>query len=162
MNTRRLLLIAVSIVFLAGCATTKINVDYDYDAEIDFAALKTYDWLPLTAGSLEGEWIAKRIKREVDTQLKGKGYAVASEDPDFLITLLSRKKRQVKGERYYGEDSTYLKGNLVVVFLDGGTRKQIWRGTAEGVLDPSPTAEERDRNIHGVITRMLDNFPPSL
>ena len=155
-------LVAILFIFLAACSSTPMSdINYDYDAEIDFAALKTYDWLPLAATSVEGEWIAKRIKREVDTQLNAKGFAVVSGNPDFLITLRGRKRTQLKGERYYSEAPTYLKGTLVVVLLDGGTRKQIWRGTAEGALDPSPTPEERDRNIERVIANMLRNFPPS-
>ena len=83
-------------------------------------------------------------------------------DPDFLITLMGRKRKQLKDEKYYGEEETYLKGNLILVFVDGGTREQIWRGTAEGALDPSPTPEQRDRNVKEVITRMLSDFPSSL
>ncbi len=152
----------ILLVFFAACSSTPtLDVGYDYDVGIDFAALKTYNWLPLTASSTEGEWIAKRIQREVDTQLNAKGFEIVSENPDFLITLTGRRKKELKGERYYSEAPTYLKGALVVVFLDGGTRKQIWRGTAEGGLDPSPTPEERDRNIKRVVTDMLSNFPPS-
>jgi hypothetical protein len=137
------------------------EVSYDYDVGVDFAALETYNWLPLAASSTEGEWIAKRIKREVDTQLQAKGFEAVSEDPDFLITFIGQRKKGFKDERYYGEAPTYLKGALTVIFLDSRTRKQIWRGKAEGALDPSPTPEERDQNIKRVITDMLSNFPPS-
>lgn len=152
----------IMVIFLAACSSTPMpDVTYDYDVAVDFASLRTYNWLPLSASSTEGEWIAKRIKREVDTQLQAKGLSVVSEKPDFLITFMGRSKKQLKDERYYGEAPTYLKGALVVVFLDGGTRKKIWRGKAEGALDPTPTPEERDRNIKRVITDMLSDFPPT-
>ena len=52
----------ILFVFLAACSSTPMSdINYDYDAGIDFAALKTYNWLPLAANSVEGEWIANRI-----------------------------------------------------------------------------------------------------
>ena len=89
----------IMFVFLAACSSTPTpDVNYDYDVGVDFAAFKTYNWLPLTASSTEGEWIAKRIKLEVDTQLQAKGFTEVSENPDFLITFVGQRKKQLKDD----------------------------------------------------------------
>ena len=157
----RILVIIFSMVLIASCSTSGHNISYDYDASADFGVLKTYDWLSFRGRTLEDEWILKRIKQEVDAQLELKGFKTVSESPDFLIAFQAQKKRRIRETKYIGEESTYLEGKLVIIFLDGKMKAPIWQGTAESELDSSPTPEERDRNIKKIISKMLSNFPPS-
>jgi hypothetical protein len=51
-------------------------------------------------------------------------------------------------------------GTLVVDFVDAKTRSLLWRATATDAVDPSASAEERQKKIDEVIAAMLAHFPP--
>jgi hypothetical protein len=101
----------------------------------------------------------KRVKRITDEQLGTKGYGVTPGRPDFLIAITGKK--DTKADHWKdGDTFTYEEGTLVLEFLDGKTKEPIWRGKAVGVLDPSPTPEQREKNTNKAVARMLKNFPP--
>ena len=62
-------------------------VNYDYDTAADFAALKTFDWMPATGNAAGDELLVKKIRNSVDTQLQAKGCSMAAANPDFLIGM---------------------------------------------------------------------------
>ncbi len=160
-NTSFVLLFTALVI---GCSTIITDVNYDYDETVDFANLKTYAWDSSRPSSRNDELIIKRIRRVVDEQLAAKGFTAASERPDFLIALQGTKTTKVErwdSQHFDSWDTyTYEEGTLVLDFLDGKTKEPIWRGTAMGVLDPSPTPEEREENANKAVARMLKYFPP--
>src|SRR6202008_1707339 len=73
-------------VMTAGCATTPgsdVDVTFDYDTAANFAALKSYSWMPPAGNAASDELLVKRIKNSLDTQLQAKGRAPAEANPDF-------------------------------------------------------------------------------
>lgn len=96
--------------FLGGCST--LEVTYNYDPAADFAALRTYEWVPSEQRRTgdprvdDNPLLDTRIHQAVDGALGAKGYRIeASGSPDFLVgyyvTLDAKVDVQVLND-YYG------------------------------------------------------------
>jgi hypothetical protein len=171
-------------IFVAGCASMSVN--YDYDQRINFASLKTYDWLPAPRKAEVDQLTIRNIEFAVDKQLKAKGLGMSSETPDFLIAVHITKQRKVDTEQWgyaYGNGNffygrrfsrfggapsdyqfrrgtdTYVYdiGTLIIDFVDTKTRELIWRGTATAEIDPSAPSMDL---INKAVSKILENFPP--
>lgn len=175
---KALLLLLVGVC-VAGCATPT-TVTFDYDTAADFAALKTYAWMPATGNAAGDELLVKKIRNTLDAQLQAKGRTAAQADPDFLIGM------QLSGKTTYGGSTAVgvsvgipvgragrvsvggaksvpnerKEGMLVVDFVNAKTRSLLWRATASGAVDPAATPEQQQQRINEVIAEMLGYFPP--
>lgn len=164
---------------LAGCATAPMDIDFDYDTGTDFAALKTFSWMPATGNAAADELLVKRIRGSVDRGLNAKG-RMPSENPDFLIAM------QLSGRTAYGgsvgvgmsvgipvgragrvsvgggksKPIEKKEGTVVLDFLDAKTKSLVWRATASGAVEAKPTPEEQQQRIDEVVAEMLERFPP--
>lgn len=56
---------------------------------------------------------------------------------------------------YNVETITYTEGTLVIDLIDARTNKLVWRGTAEGVIDPGNLEPE----IANYVDEIFDDFP---
>jgi hypothetical protein len=157
-----------------------LAVNYDYDTAVDFAALQTFDWLPATGNAAGDELLVKKIRNSVDAQLQAKGRKPAADHPDFLIGMELSGKTTYGGSTGVGvsvgipvgragrisvgggksKAREKKEGTLVVDFVDAKTRSLLWRATATDAVDPSASAEERQKKIDEVIAAMLAHFPP--
>jgi hypothetical protein len=166
-------------VSLAGCATAPMDIDFDYDTGTDFAALKTFSWMPATGNAAADELLVKRIRGSVDRGLQAKG-RTPSNNPDFLIAM------QLSGKTAYGgsvgvgmsvgipvgragrvsvgggksKPIEKKEGTVVLDFLDAKTKSLVWRATASGAVEVKPTPEEQQQRIDEVVAEMLERFPP--
>lgn len=166
------------LLALAGCAT-RYDVDYDYDTGADFAALKTYAWMPPTGNAVKDELLVKRVRTTVDAGLQKKG-RTQSPNPDFLIAM------QLSGRTTYGGSTAVgmsvgipvgraghvsvggarskpiemKQGTLVLDFLDAKSKSLLWRSTASGAAEPAFSPEEQQKRIDDVVGQMLERFPP--
>jgi hypothetical protein len=173
-------ILAVALVSLAGCATAPMDIDFDYDTGTDFAALKTFSWMPATGNAAADELLVKRIRASVDRGLQAKGRNPSSENPDFLIGM------QLSGKTTYGgsvgvgmsvgipvgragrvsvgggksKPIEKKEGTVVLDFLDAKTKSLVWRATASGAVEAKPTPEEQQQRIDEVVAEMLERFPP--
>jgi len=169
-------------VALVGCATSSGNVDvtFDYDTGANFAALKSYSWMPPTGNAVGDELLVKRIKTTVDSQLQAKGPVPAEANPDFLIGM------QLSGKSTYGGSTGVgvsvgipvgragrvsvgggksqaiekKEGQLVLDFVDAKSKSLLWRATASGAVEPKSTPEQQQQRINAVVAEMLSYFPP--
>jgi hypothetical protein len=169
------LLLCMAVTGYAAPAVTS-----DYDTAANFEALQTFDWMPATGNAAGDELLIKRIRNTVDTQLQAKGRNKAADNPDFLIGMeLSGKTISggstgvgmsigipvgrrgtvsVGGGKSKAREKT--EGTLVMDFVDAKTKSLIWRSTATDAVEPSASAEEKQKKIDEVISAMLANFPP--
>jgi hypothetical protein len=178
--TMRNAILAVALISLAGCATAPMDIDFDYDTGTDFAALKTFSWMPATGNAAADELLVKRIRASVDRGLQAKGRNPSSENPDFLIGM------QLSGKTTYGgsvgvgmsvgipvgragrvsvgggksKPIEKKEGTVVLDFLDAKTKSLVWRATASGAVEAKPTPEEQQQRIDEVVAEMLERFPP--
>ena len=167
-------------IAVAGCATPPMDIDYDYDTGADFASLKTFNWMPASGNAAADELLVKRIRGSVDRGLQAKGRTPSTGSPDFLIAM------QLSGRTAYGGSTAVgvsvgipvgragrvsvgggkskpiekKEGTVVLDFLDAKTKALVWRATASGAVQPSPSPEEQQKRIDEVIGEMLARFPP--
>lgn len=171
MNCSRIILIACVLALTMSCSTVSVN--YDFDPDADFAALRTFDWLPLPAEARRHELVIKRVRHEVRTQLGAKGITRVADHPDFLIALHGGRQSRVdvidwgytygRYGRYWGrgvEFYEYDEATLVLDFIDARKKELIWRGSATGIVDPYATPEQRSMRIREAVTKILAHFPP--
>lgn len=174
-------ILAVALgISLAGCVTPPMEIDFDYDTGADFAALKTFGWMPATGNAAADELLVKRIRGSVDRGLQAKGRTPSADNPDFLIAM------QLSGRTAYGGSTAVgvsvgipvgragrvsvgggkskpiekKEGTVVLDFLDAKTKSLLWRATASGAVEPSPSPEEQQKHIDEVVAQMLERFPP--
>ena len=168
------------LLALAGCAAPQFDMNFDYDTGTDFAALKTYAWLPPTGNATQDELLVKRVRSSVDAGLKKKGRSPSSTSSDFVIAM------QLSGRTAYGGSTAVgvsvgipvgragrvsvggakskpievKEGTLVLDFLDAKSKSLLWRGTAAGSARPATSPEEQQARIDEIVGQMLERFPP--
>lgn len=164
---------------LGSCAT--VSVSYDYDPEMDFSRLSTYQWLPVAHPENISELNVRRVTDAVDAVMAGKGYRSVGDTPDFrLVAHFGREARvdivdwgyyyyptaryRYRGA-YYGGPSRiqvyeYEQGTMILDVIDASTDHLVWRGTAKAVVEPHLTPAEREQRIRGAVEDLLSRFPP--
>lgn len=171
---------------LAGCATTSASADYNRST--DFSALKTYGWSgDQLSGDLrfDAPDLREAIRQSIETELQVKGLQkVTAGNPDVLLKyyITVEQKKEVAGGvnppafssrgAYAGaagpnsfasrEAMTfhYEEGTVVLDMVTPGTGEILWRGTLEGMVDPTATPAKRIERVPGAITKILEKFPP--
>ena len=93
METLKAITVIILIMIMTGCAS--IYIDYDYDPLVDFAGIRTYDWLPIPEKARANELTIKHIKSAVNRELAAKGLIPASKDSDVFIALHGGRERKV-------------------------------------------------------------------
>jgi hypothetical protein len=177
----------VCLFLLWGCSSFSFKTDFD--PEIDMSGYKTYMWyagkMPdddvLSANPL----VKKRIAAGIDKALQAKGYSIGTEDAyDFVVIIHAGNKEKMQVTNYggygmggygrgwggygygggYGGGQTdvyqYDETTLVIDIYDASKKEMVWRGTVTGIVKDNPSREEQEENIHNVVTKMLEDFPP--
>jgi hypothetical protein len=155
---------------MLGCAS--VNVDYEYDPGADFAALKSYNWLPVPSKNIRYPLIMKQIKYEMNRQLKVRNFKMDSGEPDFFIAVhggiqdmlayndwvfLQSNYEQYAIKRRI-DMTQYTEDTLMVDFIDAESGELIYRATAIIKLSLESTAEKREKKIIEAVTKILDNY----
>jgi hypothetical protein len=108
-------------LFFAGCAS--FDTSYDYDQTVDFASVKTYDWMPVSQKSWGSELTVKHIKLAANNQLQTKGLVMSSDNPDIVIALHGGKEKKVDVQEWgyaYRDNDFYHAGPHYPRQLFGG------------------------------------------
>jgi hypothetical protein len=120
------------IYFTISCSTI-YNVQYDYDINVNFTRLKTYDWLPIHEKADISSLDIKRIRNSVNSQLKIKGLKITSDNPDFLIVVHVGKEQKLSITNWgyaYGPYGGYWGG------YGYGPYERYWGGYWGGYWEP--------------------------
>ncbi len=181
----KLAIATLSIVAVLGGCAESIQVNSDYDPATNFSEFHTYNWLPApqkAVGEQSNTIIDSRIREAVENQLALRGYEKqTSGTPDFLVNhhVVVKGVLNVStihdgygyGPRYrrgwgggMGTSTTYVReakeGTLFLDMLNPQTQDLLWRGTAQGYIDPSLKPEEKTKRIQNAVGLILDQFPP--
>ena len=184
MNSQLKLLLFIGIGLVSSCVTTRRS--FDHDPGRDFAAFKTFNWLPMLDESkgqptVKNTMLDKRFKRTIKEQLELKGYTVETKNPDFFVTYHApvREKEKVvsafHGYFHYGyvchNDffhttfpywgdiyiDTYDEATIIVDIVDSETNELIWRGWRPVAVYGPSISEKR---VIRAINKILRDFPP--
>ena len=154
-------------------------MQYDYDINVNFARLKTYDWLPIHEEADISSLDIKRIRNSVNSQLKTKGLKITSDNPDFLIVVHVGKEQKLNSTNwgydygpyggywggYWGPGGVstyqYEEGSLILDFVDTKSKKLIWRGVVKAEVQNADTPEKIDTLINDAVREILKKYPPS-
>ena len=159
--------------FVVSCSAV-YGVKHDYDIQVDFESLKTYDWMTVPEKANINSLNVERVKKAVSAELQAKGLMMTSNNPDFLIAEHLGRKDKVQitnwgygygphgGYRGAGGISTYEyeEGSLILDFVDAKSKKMIWRGVAKADVNNTDTPEKSEKLITEAVQKILKNFPP--
>ena len=171
---KKLLIFLLSFLAAVTMSCSAIyDVRYDYERKTNFAGLKTYDWLVAPKGAEIEPLLQDRLKDAVNTALEAKSLRITSDDPDFLIAMQTMSKEKVRHSPEawgYGYGShwhshkyrtrIYDAGTLILNFVETASKKLIWRGTAQGLVESNMTPEKLDDIVNLAVKKTLKNFPP--
>ena len=177
-------LVAIGIglcCFLTGCESMQVSADFRRNFR--FTSVETYAWLPDPPGHagdpvLHNDLIDGRVRDAVDRELQGMGYRkVPGDEADIHITYYLSLDRRVSWQmvshayQYQGGFSerhttqTTLReseqGTLLIDMLEPGTRRLVWRGTAQARVRRDSDPERREQRINDAVERILAQFPPA-
>ncbi len=107
MNASRATLSSFAVLALAGCTTLQVRTDYD--PEVSFTQLSTYDWVDRKADAsgdpaVNSPLLERHIRDAVEGELGSRGYRkVTSDIPDFRIAyrVMAEEKSRVDGSYGY-------------------------------------------------------------
>lgn len=167
----------IIILFLVSCQA--VNINSDYDKQVDFSKYKTFAFYKTGIDKVEiSDLDKKRIMRSIEEQMIMKGF-VKSETPDMLINISTKEREQVNVNQFnagfgYGwgfgwnpmfwggginNVSTYAEGTLLIDLIDSSKKELIWQG--EGVGHLTQNTDRKDQNIKEFVTRILSQYPPT-
>jgi hypothetical protein len=172
------LLVLFFIGFTVSCASI-YGVQHDYDKQVDFANLRTYDWMSVPEKAGINSLVVQRVKNAVNAELQAKGIMMTSNNPDFLIAQHLGKKDKVQvtdwgydygpHRRYWGghwgrggvSTYEYEEGSLILDFVDAKSKKMIWRGAAKAEVQNADTPAKSEKLINKAVKEILKKYPPS-
>ncbi len=176
-----------AVLALAGCATPR--VERDYDDSRDFAAYRTWSWQapalryrPADDPRMASDLTERRIRSAVAAQLEQRGLrAVAEGAPADLkvqawLIVDERQKQTGTPAGYWGGGSwggpwvspaysephtvDYQVVTLQLDLFDGRDGKLVWRASMEQTPRPSRTPAQREADIREAVAGLLAHYPP--
>jgi hypothetical protein len=174
------LLLAVALV-TGACSTMSVSTDYDRGA--NFAAYKSFDFIP--APEVKNPLIRERVEKAIARQLEAKGMIRSAENPDILIAAHGKLSSETHFDTttfgygtgawggYWGRygrtgmaSSTTVArevpiGTMIIDVVDAKAKKLVWQAVASDTLDPKATPEERDARINKAMEKIFAGFPPA-
>lgn len=169
---------AAALALLLAAAPASAQTTIDYDGTVDFTAYKTYSWGQNTSSGNPAA--DARIIEEIEMRLTAAGWKRANPgEGEVVVAEHATVKNDVSVDTFYtgwgtgwgwtgfgpgaGVGTTISQalrsGSLVVDMFDAGSKKLIWRGTAEGALSTKP--EENVPKVQKIIARLFKKFPPA-
>ncbi|NWB30750.1 DUF4136 domain-containing protein [Pseudomonas gingeri] len=184
---RRLALVAFAVL-LSACETTQVN--HDFDASRDFAAYRSWSWKEPALQyrpddpRIKSDLTEQRIRQAVSEQLDQRGLrpTPAGGKADVKVQaylIVDNRQQQIstnygggwggpwRGGGFWGgpgysetRNVDYQVATIQVDLLDGKDGKLVWRGSAEQVVNETPTPAERSAAINKTVAQVMANYPP--
>ena len=175
--TPRLMLCALAIAVVPGCAALRVSSHVERGA--DFTRYRTFDWgtadaLPAGDPRLDNDrYFEDRVEGAIEKLMAARGYTrVASgAAPDVRVhyhAVVDRRLDVNEADRRDGYCRIegcvpgivdYQQGTLIVDLIDVRTNRLVWRGWAQEGIDGDLGNRERlakriDRSIGGLVTQL--------
>jgi hypothetical protein len=160
----------LGVLLIAGLASAQ-DVNYNAMPGTNFAAFKTYKWVPIEGGVKVDQIVEAQITQAIDAELAKKGLTKSADDKADLYVGYQAAVNQERQWNAYGggigfrgmgtaTSSTIAIGTLGVDIYDQAGKQLVWRGSATKTLDPGAKPEKRQENITKAVDKLLKNFPP--
>jgi hypothetical protein len=162
-----------ALVLLAGCAsapTTKVG----WDQNVRFTNYHTWAWR--TDGSINDPTWARRCQDVLSDQLQSDGLSQVSleQNPDLWGVMHVRLSAETVVVPYspdwgygwgawapVGDYETQIPvGTIIVDLVDVKTKHIVWRGRANGAVDPTKSNEGREEKLRAVLAQLFAGYPP--
>lgn len=178
---RSILLILVTLFFLASCSS--VSVQKDFDPSFDFSALRTFAWQtaaqPQTGDpKVDNDLRDGRIRNAVVEVMRDKGLKeVDAAEADLLLAYYVSFERRLDSSsvsvgfgrgsygRYGGAGlssgvTEYEQGRLTIDIINPDDDKTIWRGEGTRVVSGKAKPQEMEKKIREAVQKILKEFPP--
>jgi hypothetical protein len=146
------------------------KVDVDYDRATNFAAYRTYAWVPFQEPTANAANHV-RITRAVEQGLEAKGLTKATPtEANVLLHYYTRLDKKVRGTpsqsssvwapsspRFVVNFDKVQVGTLVLELWDGRKKDVVWQAK---VSDVAPRPDQVEAAIDKAVTRILAVYPP--
>ena len=171
---RHLTVAALAAFAVSGCAT--MTAGSYAQRGVDFAQYHTYNWgppdaLPTGDPRLDANpFFEDHFEGAVEQQLARRGFGRVEDNPDVIVHYHASVTQRlevhgVDGACTNGQDcqpraSEYDAGTLVIDVIDARTKKVVWRGWSQGVMNGVIANQDRlERHIEESVRRMFEEFP---
>ncbi len=107
MITRKIYFISLGFFILFFACSSPMNVQSDYDHNVDFTQYKTYNFIPQPVDSITGKPLVpyktqRRLEAGIEYQLQKKGYHyIYTENPDFWISYYVKVNQEERPGNVY-------------------------------------------------------------
>ena len=149
---------------LAACSGISVSTERAPNA--DFAARKTFAWVPnpQDGGKLDASIAGQRIHAEVDQALRAHGFTPAGAlPPDMLVDyrVILQERTELTGGPGWGGIQTYnyTTGTFILMLENPKDGFVLWRGIAEGTVPSVGGATGEDSKIPMAVQKMFATFP---
>jgi hypothetical protein len=148
------------------------RVDLDYDAEVDFSALKTYSWKDPAAPAKDPQ-MHTRIIWYVERELEKKGLTKKPEgEGDLLVRYYAKGHEGLKGTPTQGQShlpggtgslttgvdfQKVVEGTLIVELQRASDQKPVWRA---GTQYTSIDKKRIDAETASAVRLLMSKYPP--
>ncbi len=177
------LALGACLIALAGCAGQRVSTDYS--PSVGFTQYRTFA-LVSRPDSASHQLLDDRVRNAVEAQLGSKG--LSETDPKaadlfvgYGVVDHTHKEVYTTGTGGWGwggwgwrrrwgvawptslqsNIESYTDGTVVVSLVDAKTRRVIWQGQADGVIDlPVGDPAKATRRIDEAVAKILAKYPP--
>ncbi len=155
-------IVACFLAFTVNCAPTKTvyhDVNFDYDVNVDFTRLKTYDWVSMPGSLRIDQFNRVRIQDVTNTELSTKGLEVTTHNPDVFIVMYGGQTKVVDMTKMMDYE-VYEVGRLKLAIYDAKSNEELWWGETRADIFHHMTPEEKNKVIAFAVHRILVHYPP--
>ena len=168
------LVFALALVATPAMAQ-KVTIDYSHD--FDFAAVKTFQYVPTKDSDPKNEIMANRAISMLKQELIEGGLKEVSENPDIYVTMhyTSQENKSYNTTTmgyggyggFYGgwggwgmggmgtsttTETTYTEGTLIFDAFEPGDKKMVWRGTGTVTVKAKP--EKQTQQVQNILNKL--------
>ncbi len=182
MKPRTLTFLLFSILFLSGCATTRVTQDFDTSFHFEFTSSFNWDSEKHEASDRESEnqLLDKRFRNAIENSMFSRGFSL-NEHPDLLVSYSYSTIQRLETDPFYptfgygygwfgrhGGISLhsgsgirqYSIGKLVISIFYGNTHDLVWQGVGTGDVFTSSSPETITAEVNAMVESVLGQFPP--
>ena len=177
--------IALTVILLSACATTRVQPDYD--TAFNFNQYKSYI-LPLNAPSPRAKtknlFVHSTIAQEIENELAQKNYIKLDSDgkQDFIVNyqiIIETRQPTSHGSIGLGLGSfggrtsigvgigiplysskTYQEGSLLIQITDSKQNRVVWQAAGSQAISIDTDRDKTRQHIRETVKEILAEFPP--